>query len=145
MGSIADRMAGMASGGGARLSHHMGGKPPMEEHEGMDGGEHSELHAHGDGTYHTMAGGKKTEHPSFGHAVMHMAAHHHPDEMHSHVHHHEDGGHTSHHMKDGAVSGPHDHENMDALKSHMDKFLDEEKNESSDYGDGGGSPFGEGE
>ena len=49
---------------------------------------------------------------------------------HSHVEHHGDGRHTSHHISEGGEhSGPHDHENLEALKSHMNQFLDEEGNE----------------
>lgn len=49
---------------------------------------------------------------------------------HSHIEHHGDGTHTSHHIDaEGETSGPHDHENMEALKDHMDQFLNEEGNE----------------
>ena len=52
---------------------------------------------------------------------------------HSHVEHHGDGRHTSHHISEaGEHSGPHDHENLDALKSHMDQFLNEEGQEGGD-------------
>ena len=48
-----------------------------------------------------------------------------------HMHVHSDGGKlTSHHVgEDGQVEGPHDHANMDALKQHMDQFLNEEGSE----------------
>ena len=49
---------------------------------------------------------------------------------HSHIEHHADGHHTSHHIdENGEHSGPHDHENLEALKSHMDQFLNEEGEE----------------
>ena len=139
MHSISERMAGMAAGpkrGG--IAEHMSAAP---SHEHEEGGDHTELHPHGDGTYHTVAGGEKTEHPHIGHAMMHMAMHHEGDSAHSHVMHHEGGGHTSHHAKDGQVSGRHDHENMEALKQHMDKFLGEEEQEGSGSygGEHGGS------
>lgn len=48
---------------------------------------------------------------------------------HMHVHQHE-GGYTTHHVKDdGNVEGPHDHENTEQLKSHMDRFFNEEEHE----------------
>jgi len=51
-------------------------------------------------------------------------------EAHSHIEHHEDGSHTSHHVsKDGEMHGPHDHANIEKLKSNMDKFLEEEGRE----------------
>jgi len=43
---------------------------------------------------------------------------------------HDGYGMTSHGVdENGEHSGPHDHENMEALKSHMGKFFDEEENE----------------
>ena len=51
-------------------------------------------------------------------------------EAHSHVEHHDDGTHTSHHVdKEGEVTGPHSHANLEALKDHMDNFLNEEEHE----------------
>lgn len=69
-------------------------------------------------------------------AAMHAAT----GNAHSHIEHHEDGTHTSHHVdREGNVTGPHDHANLEALKSHMDQFLDEEGQE----GDGGDEDGGE--
>lgn len=57
---------------------------------------------------------------------------------HMYVKAHDMGGYTSHHVgHDGNVEGPHDHENMDALKNHMSQFFDEEGAE----GEGGGMPM----
>jgi len=59
-------------------------------------------------------------------------------EAHSHVEHHDDGIHTLHHVdKSGEVHGPHDHENLEELKGHMDKFLDEEGQEGEGGEEGG--------
>lgn len=110
-------------------------KSPQHANAMDSHGGHTQLHDHGDGTYHSVTpDGEKTEHPHIGHAMAHIAHHHVPDGAHSHVH-HADGMHTSHHAKDGAVEGPHDHENLEALKQHMGKFLNEEENEGSDYGE----------
>lgn len=49
-----------------------------------------------------------------------------------HIHVHDDGlgTITSHHVgEDGEVQGPHNHENIEALKQHMDQFLNEEGGE----------------
>ncbi len=44
--------------------------------------------------------------------------------------HHDGINTTSHHIgEDGEVSGPHDHANLEELKSSMDQFLDEEAEE----------------
>ena len=92
---------------------------------------HTTLHDHGDGTFHSEGhDGEQVEHPHIGHALMHMAQKHAPGIKHMHVQH--DGvEHVSHHVgEDGEVQGPHSHENMEALKQHMDQFLNEEENES---------------
>ena len=53
-----------------------------------------------------------------------------------HMHIHSDGmDHTSHQIgEDGVVEGPHDHENIEALKEHMGKFFDEEEQEGKEEG-----------
>lgn len=89
------------------------------------------LHAHGDGTYHTTAGeygGKRTEHPSIGHALMHMAKMH-SEGDHMHLHSTDSGMVTHHVMEGGKVQGPHDHKNLRSLKQSLSKFLDEEGQE----------------
>lgn len=115
-------------------------KGAVPAHEAGDAGTgHTTLHAHGDGTYHTEhSDGTRTEHPHIGHAVTHMAKTHEPHGTHMHIH-HSGGSITSHHSKDGEeTQGPHDHENIEALKDHMDQFLTEEGNEKGDdYASGG--------
>lgn len=105
---------------------------PKREHESGGGGQRSELHDHGDGTFHTMTGGQKTEHQHIGAAMVHMAHHHAPEGGHSHVMHHMEG-HTMHHMSEsGQASGPHEAANMDELKGHMENAT----------GEGGGEEYG---
>lgn len=130
---LTEAMSGMAQ------SRPMGngGKPQAAAGESSDG--HSELHPHGDGTYHTVVDGEKTEHPHIGHALAHLAGHHEPDGKHSHVQHNDDGTHTSHHHDGASVSGPHDHKNLEELKGHFDKFLNEEGNEHGGYSSGSDS------
>ena len=46
---------------------------------------------------------------------------------HMHVKANEMGGYTTHHVaEDGNVEGPTEHENVDALKQHVDRFFEEE-------------------
>ena len=113
-----------------------------EPKEGSDGGEHSELHPHGDGTYHTVVAGQETEHPHLHHALMHMAGHHEPGDHHMAVHHTPGAMNvTSHHtMGDGQVKGPHDHANAEALKDHFDKFMNEEETEGHSGAQEDGEP-----
>jgi hypothetical protein len=112
MAGIAERMAGMGGGkrSGGGIAEAMSGRrePSMErEPESEEGGVGSHLKA-----LHGEMGGK-----------------------HMHVHAHE-GGFTTHHVgEDGNVEGPHDHENIERLKEHMDQFLSEEEHEPSESED----------
>ena len=93
-------------------------------------GSYTTLHAHGNGTYHSVSqAGKRIEHPSIGHALSHLAKVH-SDGDHVHVLGHETG-YTSHHVLEGGkVQGPHEHKNLAQLKKSMGQFLDEEAQES---------------
>lgn len=95
-------------------------KPPGSSEEG---GDHTELHDHGDGSYHSVIDGEHTEHPSLGHALMHIATHHEPDGTHMHMH--SDGmGIHSHHVKDGGeVEGPHELESPEEAGSHAAEVM----------------------
>lgn len=54
-------------------------------------------------------------------------------DAHTHIRHHPDGTHTVHHISEsGEMSGPHSHSNLEALKDHLGKFLDEEETEYTD-------------
>lgn len=52
---------------------------------------------------------------------------------HMHLHQRDDGGITSHQHSDMGPDGPHEHESPEALKAHLDDFLDG----ASDGGDTG--------
>ena len=65
------------------------GEPKMGGGTEGGEGEHSELHAHGDGSYHTIHGGKEEQHPDLGHALTHLG---HANEGGKHMHVHHDGG-----------------------------------------------------
>lgn len=53
-----------------------------------------------------------------------------------HMHIHHDGMQATSHQvhEDGHAEGPHNHENMEALKDHMNKFFNEEEDEGPSYG-----------
>ena len=120
-------------------SSKMGGKDDMPPKEMGEGGEHSmKIFDHGDGSYHSEAAdGTRTEHSHVGHLAAHVANHHEPGN-HLHVMHHGGGMTTAHHTKEGSpeVHGPHDHSNLEELKSNMDKFLGEEEHEGHSEGQG---------
>lgn len=109
-----------------RMAEARKAPPPVAAKGGPaeDGAEHSQLHDHNDGTYHTITGGQHTEHPSIGHALIHLGAHHEPDGTHVHAQH--DGmSIKSHHSSDGEpVQGPDEHESGAACGEHMGAILD---------------------
>src|ERR1035441_4285710 len=134
MSSIASAMAGMAEG-----KKRPGITEHVDQHaqEGESEGKGHTIHPHGDGSFHSIgADGEKTEHPTAGHAATHFLAKH--GEEGQHVHAHSDGmEHTTHHTTgggNGKVEGPHSHENIEALKDHVGKFLGEEEQEGADGG-----------
>lgn len=108
MAGIADAMSKLTSGkrAGGIADGMEGGQRPKERAEAQDqDGVESHLKA-----LHDSMGGK-----------------------HMHVHQHE-GGYTSHQVgDDGKVDGPHDHENMEALKEHMNRFLSEEEQDDASH------------
>ena len=88
------------------------------------------IHGHGDGSYHTESGDEaRVEHPDLSHALAHIAHHEEPGGKHFHIH-SEGGVHRSHGIdENGEHEGPHDHQNLEELKDHMDQFLSEEERE----------------
>lgn len=141
--------------GKAKFGSKPGGESPKKQGDGGEmttghGTSATFLHAHGDGTFHTEheGGGERTEHPSLGHALTHMANHHEPGGKHTHIH-SEGGIHKMHTVdENGNHEGDQDHQSTDELKSSLDKFLGEEGQEghpqeddaqNTDQQDGGNS------
>ena len=81
-----------------------------------------------------MPGTPHEEHDG-GKAGLHE--HHEEGGKHMHVHKDEMGGYHSSQHDGEKTEGPHDHENLEALKSHMGKFFDEEEHEGEGEGYGG--------
>lgn len=114
--------------------------PSAGEHEYEGSGSSSTtLHDHGDGTFHTEGhDGTREEHPSIGHALVHMGAKH-AEGKHMHIHGHESGSHTSHHAhEDGDVNGPHETESAEDLKDHVGQAMGGEDESASGEDAGGG-------
>ena len=95
-----------------------------EQHQSEN--EHSELHDHGDGTFHTVKGGEEEQHPSLGHALMGMAGHHAPDGKHVHAHHDGMSVH-SHGHSGGMTDGPNEHGSGEEAGQHMGNYLSDEQ------------------
>ena len=126
----ADKMAGV--GAAPKPSPLGGGLKEPEAPGGMgEGGENTHsIVAHGDCTFHSESqDGERVEHPTAGHAAVHFLSRHGEDGKHMAVH--SDGfSHTTHQAETGGeAEGPHDHENLEELKSAMDQFLTEEEGE----------------
>ena len=106
--SIAEAMSGLAHSAGPKPS--IGGRMGAHEEPKREQEHESPVHEHL-AAMHKEMGGK-----------------------HMHIHQNEHGEHTTHQVgEDGNVEGPHNHENTEALKHHMDKFLGEEEHEGG-YG-----------
>lgn len=87
------------------------------------GGDHVEIHPHGDGTFHTMHHGEKVDHETHGHALIH-AAKIHAEEGHSHFHGHHDGmAMRSHSVKAGEEPESREHEDVGGMHEHMDEAM----------------------
>ena len=139
----------MKDGAKEKPKAKMGGTAIAEHEPEGDGAEkesiaHITIHKHADGSHSTEThDGEKMEHPTLGHALMHAANHHEPDAKHMHVKSDGMGAMESHHVgEDGNIEGPHDHENIEALKDHMGKFLDEEAHEGGGMEHEGGEHMG---
>lgn len=106
--------------------------------ETSEAGAHTKFEPKGDGsvTLHHHPDGSKTEHPTVGHALMHLAHEHGDGGKHMHVHHGEGGEVTTHHVgEDGEVEGPHEHGSVDEAGEHMKSVMGDE-DEGSDEHDG---------
>lgn len=104
------------------------GKPMEAKPQGAEaeGGMSSTLHDHGDGTFHTVShDGAEEQHPSIGHALMHIASQH-SEGKHVHAHHDGGGKITSHHVGHmGGVEGPTEHGSPDEAGQHAAMVLGE--------------------
>jgi hypothetical protein len=96
-------------------------KEPMEDDGAKDGA--TEVHNHGDGTFHTVHEGEKTEHESIGHMHAHLSKIH-GEDGHSHFHAHHDGMmHTSHSAKSGEEPEHREHDGIDGVHEHLHEAL----------------------
>ena len=96
-----------------------------DEEPGQDGA-HTTLHDHGDGTFHTEGhDGEKMEHPSLGHALMHMHGRHADGMPGMHVHADGMGGYTTHHHDGEQLHGPHEHGSTEELQHHVGQVMGE--------------------
>jgi len=102
--------------------------------DGASSGKVTTVHDHGDGSFHTEPDGK--QHANIGEMHAHLSSlHGEPGEKHFHAHMSDMGGH-SHSVETGGEGDHREHDpgNMEALKEHMNTFMDEEGNEPQESG-----------
>ena len=97
---------------------------PKEPKEG-ESGNMTEVHDHGDGSFHTVHEGKQEEHETIGHMHAHLSKMHgEPGESHFHAHHDGIEGH-SHSVKSGEEPEHRDMEDSEVMKAHLDDAMGE--------------------
>ena len=113
----------------AKMHSEAAGKKYDMGEQPKEGGEHTEVHNHGDGTFHTVHGGEKVEHESIGHMHAHLSKVH-GEEGHSHFHAHHDGmTHHSHSAKSGEEPEHREHDEVDGVHDHLDEAMGGEHEE----------------
>lgn len=106
------------------------GKPDPE-----NGGEHTEVHNHGDGTFHTVHGGEQVDHESIGHMHAHLSKIH-GEEGHKHFHAHHDGMAMHTHSASSDQEPEHrDHEDVEGAHQHMDEAMGDQEQMGEPDGD----------
>ena len=101
------------------------GMPPGGDKEAMPGEEKESVgqvtvHDHGDGTFHTEhEDGTKVDHPDVTHMAAHLMAHMAPGDKHMAMTGDGMSMKDSHAGEDGAVDGPHEHPDEEAMADHM--------------------------
>lgn len=118
----------------AKMHSEAAGKKYNPEGGGEEDGEHTKVFNHGDGTFHTEHNGERVDHESIGHMHAHLSKIH-GEDGHQHFHAHHDGmeGHSHHVSGDGEPDHQeHDMANLEGLKEHFGKFIDEEAKEPAE-------------
>lgn len=118
----------------AQMHSKAAGKSYMDKEpkDGESTTDHTQLHDHGDGTFHTVhpeAG--EVQHESIGHMHAHLSKMH-GEEGHSHFHAHSDGmEHHSHSVKDGEEPESRDHEDAKGMHDHLDDTMGNQDHEDA--------------
>lgn len=117
----------------ASMHSKAAGKPMQapEAKEDESTGDATEIHDHGDGTFHTEPG--NVQHESIGHLHAHISATHgQPGHKHFHAHHDGGGGgggSHSHSVESGGEGDHREHEDENGMREHFDEFAGEDGQE----------------
>lgn len=92
----------------------------VNEHEDDGNMDHTQVHDHGDGTFHTVHPEHgEVQHESIGHMHAHLSKIH-GEDGHSHFHAHHDGvAHHSHSAKSGEEPEHREHDGVDGVHDHL--------------------------
>ncbi len=95
-----------------------------EDDGNKDGGEHTEVHDHHDGSFHTVHPEHgEVQHESIGQMHAHLSKIHGQD-GHSHFHAHHDGSmHTSHSVKSGEEPESREHDSEEGVHEHLSEAI----------------------
>ena len=122
-----DQVARLHGGGKSREQQKdeiLSGKKaePGTAEEG-EGGEHTEVHNHGDGTFHTIHGGEREEHETIGHMHAHLSKLHGAEgEKHFHAHHDGFEGH-SHSVETHGEPEHRQNDEPEGMKEHLQEAM----------------------
>lgn len=128
----------------ARMHTRAAGLDP--DKEGQSTGDHTEVHNHGDGTFHTVDPEHgQVEHESIGHMHAHLSkVHGEPGHKHFHAHHDGEAIHThSSNAGEEPESRDHDAEDTDGAADHLHEAIggesgEEEPDDNEHESDGDG-------
>ena len=111
------------------IMHSKAAGKTMEEKPEAPEGEHTEVHNHGDGTFHTVHGGEEVQHESIGHMHAHLSQIH-GEEGHAHFHAHHDGvSMKTHGVKSGEEPESREHDGVEGAHEHLDDTMGEDHEE----------------
>lgn len=99
------------------------GRPMPGSKEGQSTGDHTEVHDHGDGTFHTVDPEHgKVEHETIGHMHAHLSkVHGEPGHSHFHARHGGESAH-SHSVESGGEPDHREHEDAQGMHEHFQEF-----------------------
>jgi len=120
-----DQMARLHGGGKSRneqkdeILSGVKTKGPDDDKPSDTDDQMTEVHNHGDGTFHTVHGGEEEQHESIGHMHAHLSKlHGAPGEKHFHAH--DDGMEShSHSVETGGEADHREHDEPEGMKEHM--------------------------
>lgn len=125
------QVAAMHSKGKDEMKSDKTDAKPMDD-EGSE--KMTEVHDHGDGSFHTVSGGEQEDHETIGHLHAKLSSlHGSPGQKHFHAH--SDGmEHHSHSVETGGEADHRDHEDEGGMEQHLGESMSGEHGSPMDDG-----------